>query len=94
MKYLILRISTIKYIHCFLVVNSQSMGLGGGFIMVMTLKNGTRYNLNYKKVLIVTIVLGAVISIFSRKLLFIHGEKVCIESSCCKSWASLSSIKH
>ena len=72
------KISIIKYIPCFLVVNSQSMGLGGGFIMVMTLKNGTRYNFNLKKVLIVTIVLEAVLSIFPRKLFFINGEKVFI----------------
>ena len=46
--------------------------------MVMTLKNGTRYNFNLKKVLIVTIVLEAVLSIFPRKLFFINGEKVFI----------------
>ena len=28
-----------------LVVNSQSMGLGGGFIMTIYLENGTRYSI-------------------------------------------------
>ncbi|XP_023345660.1 glutathione hydrolase 1 proenzyme [Eurytemora carolleeae] len=38
--------AAVASMYCNSVVNSQSMGLGGGFIMVMTLKNGTRLALN------------------------------------------------
>jgi len=41
--------SAVAAMYCNSVVNSQSMGLGGGFIMVMTLENGTRLALNARE---------------------------------------------
>lgn len=41
--------AAIGAMYCNSVVNSQSMGLGGGFIMVMYLANGTRLALNARE---------------------------------------------
>ena len=50
--------SAIATMYCNTVVNSQSMGIGGGFIMTIYLGNGTKVMIMILMMMIVMIMIG------------------------------------